>query len=1356
MTTLVLGTAGAIAGNAILPGIGGQLGFLVGSLLGNLIDPPKIEGPRRSDLKLQRSEYGQMLPFVWGTGRISGNVLDQTDLVEHKQTSGGKGGPEVTNYTYSASFLIALAATKRFNTDAIKGVVRIWADGRLIWAEIDGTEMPCTLYLGGEDQEPDPTFEAINGVGQQPAYRGLAYVVFADFMLTDFGDRIPLLEFEVYTHEGEYPWRVSTFEPWPTANSLFGTNLNSGAYRDESGVITTHTYTTVAAHLYQAQFLIDGTTITAETDTAMAFANTGEGFRRTVVGNRAAAVFNSWNHLPGSGYGWYSGASPGAEITGGIPKAVLSIYQSSSVYSIADIGGDYYFARYSAFSGLQDATYGPITFAVGDFSNIRLGTSDDGNVWAIDPQNERMWKFDGSLNLLHAWTSGTWSALFDDQSYNFHVYKDQICFDNGKPVRKLWVVQVNEDYTFTYVGETDMQAGEVISLGGCLVLVADGVISLCPPPATLRLSEIVDDLSSMTSLATRGSPQSDAYNTAELTDEVRWYAVGTQTTVRNAIDPLRKGFFFDAVESDDMVVFKKRGATDSVVTLDDDDLDAREYGTEPGTALTTTRKREQGMPRNVTLRYIDVDMDYQTGAQHSPRLTTLSDSDVTLDLPIGFNANEALQKCWSIQVSEWIERESFTWSTTRKYAWVEPCDVVTGRGRVVRVTNKSESPAGVITWEGVLHRPSIYTQEQTAGSSSGFEEQTGSASAVPTQVLLLDIPILSQAHSPFGFYAAMGPSIDGYWPGATLYKSVDGGLNYFAVASSATASVIGVTASSDTYGSPVGSPTIGGALSDYYGGDVVDESSICVRLTDDDAELSSITSLGLANGMNLCAISRGTAGSPVDTEWELLQFRDAELIADKTYILTGFLRGRKETLTTNHSSGDWFVVLPVTNVDAPESELNVELLYKAVTFGKTLADTTEFYFTNTGKATDEFYDTEIGHLPVYGTNPGGSPAELGPGVVPPPHGNSCDSTYFLNECGQWAIPGGGTGSPSAGGSVAIYDEGVLVDSAVSALNFVGAAVGVIDQGATTDINIHAIPDDAPVLLAASMGSPNLTNGRILAAGSNITLTDNGPGGTLDIICTLSNGGRSQSTEYMTPGAATFTVPDEVGIVYVTMIGGGGGGSSRNAAASGGGGGGAGESVVRMPVAVTASSGSPSNTIAITVGSAGVGATGAGSNVVGGDGGTSSFGSWNAIGGRGGATTGVGGAGGGPGGGTGGAVGNPGSVGSLGSGESAVHFGGSGGSGGGSTTASNGGAGRAAPGYSTGTAGGVAGGSQAGGGSGAGSLFGQGGSGGAGGSAGSAPTSTNYGAGGGGAGGKATTGVNGGDGAGGYVLVEWVA
>lgn len=1480
MTSMVLGTVGGIIGATLGGPVGAQAGFLLGSLLGNLIDPPKVEGPRRTDLKLQTSEYGKMWPYVWGTGRIAGNVIDQTDLVEHKQKSGGKGGPQVITYTYSASFLVALAAAKRFGDPAILGILRIWADGRLIWDSNSGEEMPCTLYLGTEDQDPDPTFEAIHGVGQQPAYRGLAYVAFADYYLTDFGDRIPVLEFEVYTNIGDFPYRVSTFNPMPDGVPAVGDR----SYEYSGGRIVVGNYKTASlanGHYYERVFDLDGVE-----DTSAAYDREVylPGFPSNPVhGLTAATDGTSWwckeNLITTITVNPFGG--PVLEM--GVGSSQVIIYHEGYIYGTGanTATGDIGIARYPASGGVITAETGTpdvsiVVAAAGSgtpLSNWVLGTSNRTDyIYLFHNGDNILYEYTGTLSGINRqWDLSSQNAIQDIvNGHAFAVYENSngdliLACDRGTAGNKnTGVFYLNDNLTSTYIGNVPNAtgySGPVDLLGDSpYALVNDGVISLAPPAIAVPLNEVVDDLSSMSSLQSGvGSPASDAYDTTELaSDDVRWYAVGTQTTIRNALDPLRKGFFFDAVETDYRIVFKKRGATDSLVTIDDDDLIAREDGETSGDPLVTTRKREFGMPRTVTMRYIDVEMDYQTGAQNSPRLTTLSDSDVALDLPIGFTSSEALQKCWSLQVAEWIERESFTFSTTRKYDWLQPCDVCTVRGRVIRITAKTAKPSGVIEWEGVLHRPSIYTQAQSSSGSSGFIEQTGSTDVVPTECVLLDIPILSQDHAPFGFYAAMGPSRAGAWPGATLYKSIDGGVTYLPVASSVEPSIIGVTSSdADT-----GSPNATGVLSSHSG-DTVEEASLCLSLTDVDAELESINSTGLENGGNLCAISRETGGSPRETEWELLNFRDVSAVASGVDVISGFLRGRKNTLTTGHADGDRFVFLPVTNVDAPESELNHEYRYKAVTFGKTLAETPYFLFTNTGLSAEQYYETEAEHLPVYGENSSGSPAQLTPGLVPPPHGSGCDPDYFLNECGEWAIPagGGGGGSPSGGGATnltmpsgfnvsgsgtdtitvtggpaaqfivmapdadlpnelvatsngnitvtapggspsgqVVWDltttgatpggygssndipiiyvdaygrvtsitstplvgriiteyEHSVIDTQCLALNFTGAAFAYDEGGGVTGVHVpYSAPIDGPFVLAASMGSPNLTGARVLTAGSGISITDNGPGGSIVIAGTVSAGGRSQAQEFTSDG--TFTVPDGVSVVMLTMIGGGGGGSSRNAAAQGGGGGGSGEICVRFPVVVEASSGSPSNTIAITIGAAGTGAVGAGSTVAGGDGGTTSFGSlFSVLGGKGGTTGGVGGAGGGSNPGAGGAAGNPGAVGALGSVESAVHFGGSGGSGGGSTTTANGGAGRAGPGYSTGTAGGIAGGAQAGGGSGAGTLWGLGGAGGAGGAVGSAPASTAYGAGGGGAGGKATTGANGGDGAKGYCLVEWIA
>lgn len=408
----------------LAPGIGGQIGFLVGSLLGNLIDPPKVEGPRRTDLKLQRSEYGSMAPFVWGKGRLAGNIIDQTDLEEHKETSGGKGGPEVTTYTYSASFIVALATAKRFNEPAIAGVLRIWADGRLIWDASSGEEMPCEIYRGTEDQQPDPTFEAIHGVGEQPAYRGLAYAVFADYMLTDFGDRIPQLEFEVFTAAGTYPWRVSSFT---TAPDGFG--IQCVTYED--GIVTIGAYTTTAGgHYYEHQFDLQGNE-SASTDYFLDTAATA-----------VAPIFNLT--VGASNSGWFvkhefrtaftanpfGGPIGGSAIGGGI-------YKNGYIYAIGgnSITQHVGIATWPATDGQISAESGTALTTIYDFGDVnnqmslfRMGTTNRDNIYVTDffHSPRTLNEFDLDLNLVRSWDLDAEYAIENIvNGYAFTVYEQR-------------------------------------------------------------------------------------------------------------------------------------------------------------------------------------------------------------------------------------------------------------------------------------------------------------------------------------------------------------------------------------------------------------------------------------------------------------------------------------------------------------------------------------------------------------------------------------------------------------------------------------------------------------------------------------------------------------------------------------------------------------------------------------------------------------------------------------------------------------------------------------------------------------------------------------------------------------------
>ncbi len=199
ITGTVVGTAvGSAYGNPQLGAfIGGQLG---GAFGGGINGPTKhaYDGARLETLAVQSSTYGRMIPMVFGTVRIAGNVIWSRPIKEIASTtttrSGGKGGgggrassSSSTTYSYYVTLAIAVCEGE------IARINRVWADSKLL----DFSQGTYRMYKGGETQLPDPLIESYEGVGATPAYRGLAYIVTEDFPLADFGNRIPNFTFEV-------------------------------------------------------------------------------------------------------------------------------------------------------------------------------------------------------------------------------------------------------------------------------------------------------------------------------------------------------------------------------------------------------------------------------------------------------------------------------------------------------------------------------------------------------------------------------------------------------------------------------------------------------------------------------------------------------------------------------------------------------------------------------------------------------------------------------------------------------------------------------------------------------------------------------------------------------------------------------------------------------------------------------------------------------------------------------------------------------------------------------------------------------------------------------------------------------
>ncbi len=202
MATIVLSAAGMALGGSIGGSVLGlsmaTIGRAAGAVLGRAIDQrilgagsEPVEVGRVDRFRLTGASEGMAVQSVFGRMRVPGQVIWATQFVETETTSGGGKGagpqPTVTEFSYSLSLAIALCEGE------ITRVGRVWADG----TEISPQALNMRVYKGDRLQQPDPKIVAVEGNGNAPAYRGVAYVVLEDLQLDQFGNRVPQLTFEV-------------------------------------------------------------------------------------------------------------------------------------------------------------------------------------------------------------------------------------------------------------------------------------------------------------------------------------------------------------------------------------------------------------------------------------------------------------------------------------------------------------------------------------------------------------------------------------------------------------------------------------------------------------------------------------------------------------------------------------------------------------------------------------------------------------------------------------------------------------------------------------------------------------------------------------------------------------------------------------------------------------------------------------------------------------------------------------------------------------------------------------------------------------------------------------------------------
>jgi hypothetical protein len=204
MAREALGIVGAAVGFVAGGPMGAAIGYSIGSGVGGFLDPVKIKGPGLNDAPVQTSRDGIPIAIVWGLhGGIHGNILQKNpeEIVTTTERQGKGGGPEVETQQRYRTFAIG------FLEGPISGYSRIWENNKLVYDNRTTPAIPAaetaayadgiTIYVGDEDQLPDPELEVYWTAAETPAYRGLSYIVWNNKDLTDFGGAIPQYVVEV-------------------------------------------------------------------------------------------------------------------------------------------------------------------------------------------------------------------------------------------------------------------------------------------------------------------------------------------------------------------------------------------------------------------------------------------------------------------------------------------------------------------------------------------------------------------------------------------------------------------------------------------------------------------------------------------------------------------------------------------------------------------------------------------------------------------------------------------------------------------------------------------------------------------------------------------------------------------------------------------------------------------------------------------------------------------------------------------------------------------------------------------------------------------------------------------------------
>ena len=943
------GIVGAIVGYVAtgFNPMGAYYGAMNGAGIGGYLDPPKgptIEGPRLKDLSAQTSTYGALVQRIYGVIAVFGNVLwlENNHLKEtvKKKKQGGKGGgasSTLKTYSYSATFALGLCE------GPIDGIRRIWCGDKLIYnAGSDDLETIISsnqsaanfrVYLGTDDQLPDARYEANVGVGNAPAFRGLAYIVFYDFKLEDYGNTLQAAQFKVevikkatnneFAFIGDTQSRLTTSESiyaphkpiddnaywrysvYSGSNNRIGLVNSIGLEYEEPDNVGSGKYTRLWNNNYIRYFEGDFPYGVCEGGgQSRLYFRCGDKFYK-YPGN---SLFNYFNIVSGFVYGKSIYFSTEAE--GGIRK-VMKVSESSDPFG-------------ALVATVADAE---ISMPYGYSVCFRHGET----LAVLTPSNTvRMYSLEDLSFLSEVSIGGATFPIFTNYhipvehgGYVFIVY----AFESDYPWHIYFRSSFDEDASTFFLDSDGKELSYISASSGVFGATIYDSVSGRPYRRLWKILDqsidnqpvseiIVDEINSS------GMLTDDDIDVSLLSDFVSGYKAAGGT-IRSVLEPLQGAFPFDIRQHGYQLQCVPRGQP-SAISVVFSDLGASANGED--SFVKTTREMDSQLPARTTIKYIDAEREYAVSEQSAVRLNTKAVNRVDRELPIVLTADKAAQVAEVLEFLPWLERSDFTFTLPQPYLGVEPSDVLTipapDANYELRLVETNETPDGRVECKARLNRAALYSSNAKGGGAPGPDGAigvSGESIFVP-----LDIPVVDETVQNSSGFVGVMTSVSDAWPGGVVYRSFDDGQTWVDVQGySAKCSI----------GRARGSLAVSACS-------LIDQSSLVVDMIS--GSLESITRDQMLSGNHYVAYG-------MDGRWEIVRFQNATLQADGSYLVSGFVRGEfgTEWASGLHSVLDLFVVLDDPDnvfVGMSNAVIGTPGSYRAVTNGLDLLTGSVFSF----------------------------------------------------------------------------------------------------------------------------------------------------------------------------------------------------------------------------------------------------------------------------------------------------------------------------------------------------------------------------------------------------------------------------